>query len=157
MRVAFSSMASNTGCNSPGELEMTFSTSRGRGLLLQRFGEIVGALAQFVEQPRVLDGDDGLRGEVLHQRDLLVGERPHLLAVDAMTPTSSPSLSIGTTSKCARAASSTSATSRALPSTIGLFCLQIDGGCTTFCSAQAASGMSGSWPKMTGSRRRNSA
>ena len=32
----------------------------GRGLLLQRLGEIVGALAQFVEQPRVLDGDDGL-------------------------------------------------------------------------------------------------
>ena len=54
----------------------------GRGLLLQRFGEIVGALAQFVEQPRVLDGDDGLGGEVLHQLDLLVGERAHLLAVD---------------------------------------------------------------------------
>ena len=48
---------------------------RGRGLLLQR-------LPQFVEQPRVLDGDDGLGGEVLHQRDLLVGERPHLLAID---------------------------------------------------------------------------
>ena len=27
MRVAFSSMDSNTGCRSPGELEMTFSTS----------------------------------------------------------------------------------------------------------------------------------
>ena len=37
---------------------------------------------KFVEQPRVLDGDDGLGGEVLHQRDLLVGERPNLLAVD---------------------------------------------------------------------------
>ena len=36
----------------------------GRGLLLQRFGEIVGALAQFAEQPRVLDGDHGLGGEV---------------------------------------------------------------------------------------------
>ena len=65
MRVAFSSMASNTGSSSPGELEMTFSTSRGRGLLLQRLGEIVGALAQLVEQPRVLDGDHGLGGEVL--------------------------------------------------------------------------------------------
>ena len=61
---------------------MTFSTSDGRGLLLQRLGEIVGALAQFVEQPRVLDGDHGLGGEVLHQLDLLVGERPDLLAVD---------------------------------------------------------------------------
>ena len=38
---------------------------RRRGLLLQRLGEIVGALAQLVEQPRVLDGDDGLRGEVV--------------------------------------------------------------------------------------------
>ena len=47
----------------------------GGGLLLQRF-------AQLVEQPRVLDGDDGLGGEVLHQLDLLVGEWPHLLAVD---------------------------------------------------------------------------
>ena len=26
----------------------------------QQFGQIVGALPQFVEQPRVLDGDDGL-------------------------------------------------------------------------------------------------
>ena len=31
--------------------------------------------AQFVEQSRVLNGDDGLGGEVLHQLDLLVGER----------------------------------------------------------------------------------
>ena len=74
MRVAFSSIAWKTGCKSPGELEMTFSTSRGRRLLLQRLGEIVGALAQFVEQPRVLDGDDRLRGEVRDQFDLLVGE-----------------------------------------------------------------------------------
>jgi len=27
---------------------------------------------QFVEQPRVLDGDDGSGGEVLDQRDLLL-------------------------------------------------------------------------------------
>src|SRR6516164_9809703 len=47
----------------------------GGGLLLQRF-------AQLVEQPRVLDGDDRLRGEVLQQFDLLVGERAHLLAID---------------------------------------------------------------------------
>ena len=36
-------------------------------------------MAQFVEQPRVLDGDDGLRGEVRDQRDLLVGERLNFL------------------------------------------------------------------------------
>src|SRR5262249_56637086 len=55
----------------------------GRGLLLQRLSEVVRALAQFVEQPRILDGDNGLSGEVRYQLDLLVGERPHLLAVNA--------------------------------------------------------------------------
>ena len=55
---------------------------RCRGLLLQRLGEIVGALAQLVEQPRVLDRDDRLVGEILQQRDLLLGERPHLHATD---------------------------------------------------------------------------
>ena len=44
--------------------------------------QIVGALAQLVEQPRILDGDDGLGGEVLHEIDLLVGEGADLLAVD---------------------------------------------------------------------------
>ena len=38
--------------------------------------------AQLVEQPRVLDGDDGLRGEVVQQLDLFVGEGSHLLAID---------------------------------------------------------------------------
>src|SRR5262249_34879501 len=45
-------------------------------LLLQRFPE-------FVEQARILDGDDGLRGEVLNQLDLLLGEWPHLLAIES--------------------------------------------------------------------------
>ena len=44
-------------------------------LLLERF-------AQLAEQPRVLDGDHRLRGEVLDQLDLLVGERPNLLPVN---------------------------------------------------------------------------
>src|SRR5262249_17259741 len=48
---------------------------RGRRLLLQRF-------AQFVQQPRILDGDDGLFCEIVHKLDLFVAERPHLLAVD---------------------------------------------------------------------------
>src|SRR5262249_45200203 len=47
----------------------------GRGLLLQRF-------PQFIKQPRILDGDDGLCSEVPNQFDLLVTERAHLLAVD---------------------------------------------------------------------------
>ena len=49
---------------------------RGGGLLLQ-------GLAQLVEQPSVLDGDDGLGGEVPNQLDLLFGEGAHLLSVDA--------------------------------------------------------------------------
>ena len=52
---------------------------RGRGLLLQRLGEIVGALAQLVEQSRVLDRDHGLGGEVRNQLDLFIGEGLHLL------------------------------------------------------------------------------
>ncbi len=54
----------------------------GRGLLLQRFGEIVRALPQLAQQARILDRDDGLGGEVRDQLDLLVGEWPHLLPVD---------------------------------------------------------------------------
>src|SRR5262249_28178837 len=49
---------------------------RGRGLLLQRF-------AQLVEQAGGLDGDDGLIGKVLDQRDLLVSEWAHLPTKDA--------------------------------------------------------------------------
>ena len=46
-----------------------------RRLLLQRF-------AQFAKQPRVLDRDDSLSGEVFNQLDLVVGERTHILAID---------------------------------------------------------------------------
>ena len=40
----------------------------------------VAAVAQFVEQSRVLDGDNGLGGEVLDQFDLLLGEGTNFLA-----------------------------------------------------------------------------
>ena len=43
--------------------------------------DLVGARPQFAEQPRVLHRDDRLRREILQQRDLLVGERPNLLAI----------------------------------------------------------------------------
>ena len=58
---AFSSIASNTGESSPGELEMTRSTSAVAVCCSSR-------LPQFVQQPRILDGDDDLSGEVLHKR-----------------------------------------------------------------------------------------
>ena len=38
-------------------------------------------MPQFVEQPRVLDGDDSLGGKILYQRDLLVGEGADFLAI----------------------------------------------------------------------------
>src|SRR5262249_33402124 len=42
----------------------------GRGLLLQRFAQIVGALTQLVEEAGILDGDDRLIGKGSHQLDL---------------------------------------------------------------------------------------
>jgi hypothetical protein len=47
-------------------------------LLFQCFTEVGCALAQFVEQPRVLDGDDGLIGKGLEQGDLSLGEELRL-------------------------------------------------------------------------------
>src|SRR4029077_1093289 len=52
-----------------------------RGLLLKRYGEVGRALTQFVEQSCVLDGHDCLRGEVLHQLDLLFAKGADLLTV----------------------------------------------------------------------------
>ena len=54
---------------------MTCKHLGGRGLLLQR-------LALLGQQPRVLHRDHRLGSEILQQRDLLVGERSHLLAID---------------------------------------------------------------------------
>ena len=48
-----------------------------------RAAKFVRALAQLGEQPRILDGDDGLGGEVLNQLDLFVAEGPDFLAIDA--------------------------------------------------------------------------
>jgi hypothetical protein len=39
-------------------------------------------LAKLAQQPRVLDCDDGLSSKIPNQFDLLVGEGPHLLAID---------------------------------------------------------------------------
>src|SRR5262249_24921988 len=82
MRVAFSSIAWNTGSQLAGRAADDLQHLGGRGLLLQCLGEIVGALAQFVKQAGVLVGDHGLAGEILDQLDLLVGERLSLLAID---------------------------------------------------------------------------
>ena len=68
---------------------MTLSTSAVAVCCCSRF-------AQLVEQSRVLDGDDGLGGEVRDQRDLLFGEGTNFLAVNDNAPISSFSFSIGT-------------------------------------------------------------
>ena len=68
--------ALSTVCEVKGRAADDLEHVGGGGLLLQRF-------AQLVEQPRVLDRDHGLMREVGDQRDLLLGERAHLLAVDA--------------------------------------------------------------------------
>jgi hypothetical protein len=67
MRTAFSSIAWNTGCRR----------------LLQRFRKVSGALTQFIELPRTLDGYHGPSGKVLHKRDLFIAEWPDFLAVNA--------------------------------------------------------------------------
>ncbi len=50
----------------------------GRGLLMQRLGQLAGTRLHLVEQPHVVDRDHRLLGECLQQRDLLVAERPPL-------------------------------------------------------------------------------
>src|SRR6266550_6466037 len=40
-------------------------------------------MTQLAKEPRILDGDNGLVGEVLNQLYLFVGERPYLLAINS--------------------------------------------------------------------------
>ncbi len=75
IRVALTRIESNTAFRSPCELLMTLSTSAVAVCCCS------WNFAQLAEQPRILDGDDGLRGEILDQLDLLVGEWLHLLPI----------------------------------------------------------------------------
>ena len=52
---------------------MTFKTSAGGGLELQRLLQLPRACLHLLEQPCVLDGYDGLIGEGLNQLNLLSG------------------------------------------------------------------------------------
>ena len=54
----------------------------GRRLLLERDPQLAVARLQLGEQPHVLDRDNGLIGEGLEERDLLVGEGARLSLVD---------------------------------------------------------------------------
>ena len=53
-----------------------------RAQLLDRATKLICAGAQFVEEPHVLDCDNGLLGEILYQLDLFVGEWTNFLAVN---------------------------------------------------------------------------
>ncbi len=75
-RAADSVSVSSTVCRSNVDRLMTLSTSAVAVCCCKRF-------AQLAEQARILDGDDGLCGEVLDQLDLLVGERLHLLTINS--------------------------------------------------------------------------
>src|SRR4030095_4826133 len=46
-------------------------------LMLQRFAKFLIALLEFLEEPDIFDGDDGLVGEGFEQRNLLLGERTY--------------------------------------------------------------------------------
>ena len=59
---------------------MTFSTSLGRSLVLERLFEVARARLQFAEQPRILHRDNRLRRELLDERDFVVAERPNFKA-----------------------------------------------------------------------------
>ena len=73
---------------------MTLQNLRGRGLLLERLLQLACARLQILEQPRVLDRDDGLVGEGLKQRDLLVGRTALPRAEPPLSP--QPDLRRGT-------------------------------------------------------------
>ena len=74
-RAADSTSVSSTVLQIEGRAADDLEHVGGGGLLLQQF-------AQLVEQAGILDGDDGLVGEILDQLDLLVSEWADLLAVD---------------------------------------------------------------------------
>ena len=54
----------------------------GRRLMLQRLAQFRIALAEFLEQPHVLDGDHGLVGEGFEKFDLFISERANFGAAN---------------------------------------------------------------------------
>ena len=74
MRTAFSSMAANSGCRSPAELEITWSTSEVAVCCSSYFPQFARALLFGLEQPHILDGDHCLMSEGFDNGDLSIGE-----------------------------------------------------------------------------------
>ena len=75
MRVAFSSMAWNTGSSSPGELRDDLQHLRGRRLLLQRLGQIAVRACTSSNSRTFSIAITAWSAKVVDQLDLLVGER----------------------------------------------------------------------------------
>ena len=69
-------------CSSPDHLEQL----AGRRLLLERHPELAVTRFELPEQPHVLDRDDSLVGEGLHQRNLTIAEWTDLEPVDGDHP-----------------------------------------------------------------------
>jgi len=57
-----------------------------RGLVFERFFEVARARVQFIEQPDILDRDDGLVGEGLQEIDLRLRKRRDVTALDVDCP-----------------------------------------------------------------------
>ncbi len=55
-------------------------------LMFQRFAQFCVALAELLEQPDVLDGDDRLVGEGFEERDLFIGKRTDFDAANQDSP-----------------------------------------------------------------------
>ena len=62
-----------------------------RRLMLQRLAQFRVALAEFLEQPHVLDGDHRLVGEGFEKRDLLFGKGRTSVRRMRITPMATPS------------------------------------------------------------------
>ena len=103
-RAALSATVSNTGWMSVGELEITRRISLVAVCCSSASVRSAFLACELAEQPRVLDGDHGLVGERLEQRDLGGREATDLVPVTPMTPTTSSPRSIGTVDDRAEAA-----------------------------------------------------
>ena len=78
---ALATMVESTVSRSSVELTAWLTSPSARSSPTERPSSSVRC-AQLVEQPRVLDGDHRLVGEVREQLNLLVGERTHFLTID---------------------------------------------------------------------------
>ena len=88
---ALAAMVSKTGWTSVGELEMTRRISPVAVCCSSVSVRSRLRASSSCEEADVLDGDDGLVGEGLQERDLPVGERAHLGPPDRDAPIGSPS------------------------------------------------------------------